>query len=62
MYYNGRQLGIARNKESFRATRRNRARKPEDWVGVAATSTRKHPPLVQIKSKRGEVSYRELWD
>lgn len=57
--------GEVRPWYTYRCSRRNRSvlgLDGRDWYGVEAKPPKEHPPLVKITSKRGEVSYRELWE
>jgi len=50
----------ARDPETYRSRRRNRARKPEDWQGVETKLRPEPPALTRVTSKRGETHYVEL--
>lgn len=54
-----RRSGTPRPNYTYRAAKRNYDKR--HWVGVEPTKTLEHPPLVPIKSERGETSYRALW-
>lgn len=58
------EKGTPRPAYTYRGFRRNHSKlgvKDRDWTGVEAKKGPDLPPLVPIKSKKGEVSYRELW-
>lgn len=50
--------GKPRHASRYRAFKRNNSLQ---WEGVEPDKVKEHPPLVKKVSKRGEVSYTELW-